>query len=91
MLRKCELVGISRESVYRRIIERDWEKKDLRLCRLIDEEYTRRPFYDSRRMVVCLGRLGHVVDRKRVQRLMRTMKLAEMVDEFPRYHGRKSR
>ena len=44
----------------------------------MDEEYTRRPFYGSRRMVVYLGRLGHIVNRKRVQRLMRTMGLAGM-------------
>jgi len=64
--------------VYRRIIEREQDEEDLLLCRLIDEEYTRRPFYGSRRMVVCLSRLGHIVNRKRVQRLMRTMGLAGM-------------
>jgi putative transposase len=62
--------------VYRRTIERKQGEEDLLLCRLIDEEYTRRPFYGSRRMVVCLRRLGHIVNRKRVQRLMRTMGLA---------------
>lgn len=48
------------------------------LCRLIDEEYTSRPFYGSRRMVVFLRGLGHVVNRKHVQRLMRKMGLAGM-------------
>jgi putative transposase len=76
--RQCELAGVSRASVYRRPIEHEQDEEDLLLCRLIDEEYTRRPFYGSRRMVVCLGRLGHVVNRKRVQRLMRTMGLAGM-------------
>ena len=78
LLRQCELAGVSRASVYRRTIEREQDEEDLLLCRLIDEEYTRRPFYGSRRMVVYLGRLGHVVNRKRVQRLMRTMGLAGM-------------
>ena len=78
MSRQCELADVSRASVYRRIIEREQDEEDLLLCRLIDEEYTRRPFYGSRRMVVCLGRLGHIVNRKRVQRLMRTMGLAGM-------------
>jgi len=50
----------------------------LLLCRLIDEEYTNRPFYGSRRMVVFLRGAGHVVNRKRVQRLMRSMGLAGM-------------
>ena len=71
MSRQCELAGVSRASVYRRTIEREQDEEDLLLCRLMDEEYTRRPFYGSRRMVVYLGRLGHVVNRKRVQRLMR--------------------
>jgi putative transposase len=41
-------------------------ESDLLLCRLIDEEYTSRPFYGSRRMAVFLRTLGHVVKRKRV-------------------------
>ena len=43
--------------------------------RLIDEEYTRRPFYGSRKMRDYLCRLGYGVNRKRVQRLMRLMGL----------------
>lgn len=78
MSRQCELADVSRASVYRRTIEREQDEEDLLLCRLIDEEYTRRPFYGSRRMVVCLSRLGHIVNRKRVQRLMRMMGLAGM-------------
>jgi putative transposase len=51
---------------------------DLFLCRLIDEEYTRHPFYGSRRMRVFLGGKGYETNRKRVQRLMRVMGLAGM-------------
>ena len=40
---------------------------------LIDEEYTRHPFYGSRKMVIFLGTEGYAVNRKRVQRLMRLM------------------
>src|SRR3546814_19791011 len=46
--------------------------------RLIDEEYTRHPFYGSRRMGVFLRHGGCRVNRKRVQRLMRVMGLAGM-------------
>ena len=49
------------------------------LMGLIDREYTRRPFFGSRKMVPILGRLGYSVNRKRVQRLMRLMGLAAMV------------
>lgn len=41
--------------------------------RLIDEQYLRTPFFGSRKMVVQLARQGYVVNRKRVQRLMRLM------------------
>ena len=43
--------------------------------RLIDEQYTRTPFYGSRKMVIYLGQQGYPVNRKRVQRLMRQMGL----------------
>ena len=42
---------------------------------LIDRQYTARPFYGSRRMVVWLGQQGEDVNRKRVRRLMRVMGL----------------
>lgn len=78
LVRQCELAGVSRASVYRRTIEREQDEEDRLLCRLIDEEYTRRPFYGSRRIAVYLRRQGHTVNRKRVQRLMRVMGLAGM-------------
>jgi len=75
-VRQCELVGVCRSTVYasRKRIEAD--ETDLLFCRLIDEEYTLHPFYGSRRMTVFLRRQGHQVNRKRVQRLMRSMGLA---------------
>ena len=52
--------------------------------RLIDEQYLETPFYGSRRMAEHLVRAGHAVNRKRIQRLMRTMGLEGL---FP---GRKT-
>ena len=43
--------------------------------RLIDEQYLRTPFYGWPRMMAYLRQLGHVVNHKRVQRLMHTMGL----------------
>lgn len=82
LTRQCDLAGVPRASVYRwmdaaRRQARETED-DLTLRTLIDEEYTSRPFYGSRRMVVFLRTAGHVVNRKRVQRLMRSMGLAGM-------------
>ncbi|WP_169738268.1 IS3 family transposase, partial [Ectothiorhodospira haloalkaliphila] len=73
MRRQCQLLDISRSSVYYR--PKPAQDSDLELMRLIDEEYLRRPFYGSRRMRAYLNRLGHPVNRKRVQRLMRQMGL----------------
>lgn len=42
---------------------------------MIDEEYTRHPFYGSRRMKAWLTRKGYDVNRKRVARLMRKIGL----------------
>jgi putative transposase len=54
------------------------DESDLLFSRMIDEEYTRHPFYGSRKMVVFLKAAGHNVNRKRVQGLMRTMGLVGM-------------
>jgi putative transposase len=45
---------------------------------LIDEEFTRHPFYGSLKMGVFLKVQGQTVNRKRVQRLMRQIGLAGM-------------
>ena len=73
MRRQCELLGLSRSSLYHQPAGETSE--DLRLMRLIDEQYTARPFYGSRRMTVWLTEQGEGVNRKRVQRLMRLMGL----------------
>ncbi len=41
--------------------------------RLIDEEYTRHPFYGTRRLTAWLRRNGYMVNHKRVSRLMQAM------------------
>ena len=43
--------------------------------RLLDEQYLHTPFYGSRQMMWWLRRQGYVINRKRVQRLMRQMGL----------------
>ena len=44
--------------------------------RLIDEQYTKTPFYGVPRLTAWLRSQGHVVNRKRVARLMQKMGLA---------------
>jgi putative transposase len=76
--RQCALAGVARSWVYA-LHDRDAVSEgDVTLLRLIDAEYTRRPFYGSRRMVVYLREQEHAVNRKHVQRLMRVLGLAGM-------------
>jgi putative transposase len=69
--RQCELLGLSRSGLYYEPLGEGEE--NLRLMRLLDEQYTRAPFYGSRRMVAWLGTQGFEVNRKRVSRLMTVM------------------
>jgi putative transposase len=78
VVQQCALAGVSRATVYAQQKPGPVDESDLLLSRLIDEEFTRHPFYGSRKMVVFLKTAGHIVNRKRVQRLMRRIGLAGM-------------
>ena len=71
--RQCALLGLPRSSYYHR--RQPPPPADLRLMRVIDETYLAYPFFGSRQMTRWLRRQGEVVNRKRVQRLMRQMGL----------------
>ena len=51
--RQCELLGLSRSSLYYEPAAETAE--NLKLMRLIDEQYTAHPFYGSRRMAKWLA------------------------------------
>ena len=70
---QCRLLRVARSSLYWRpaAVSED----DLRLMRRIDELYLAAPFYGTRRMVAVLRRDGEAVNRKRVRRLMRIMRI----------------
>jgi putative transposase len=69
--RQCELLGVNRSGLYYEALGENAE--NLALMRLLDEQYTRAPFYGSRKMVEWLDAQGFVVNRKRVSRLMALM------------------
>jgi putative transposase len=71
--RQCQLLGLSRAALYYRPVE--VSSYELELMALIDRQYLRTPFYGSRRMTAWLQTQGHMVNRKRVQRLMGLMGL----------------
>ena len=69
--RQCELLGVNRASLYYQ--PGGESEENLRLMRLLDEQYTRTPFYGSRRMTAWLREQGYTVNRKRLARLMQLM------------------
>ena len=71
--RQCELLGLSRSSYYYES-QRD-DSYNLMIMNLIDEQFTRTPFYGVPRMTAWLNVQGQAVNPKRVRRLMRLMGL----------------
>jgi putative transposase len=71
--RQCELLGLSRASYYYES-NRDDSYNEL-LMNLIDEQFTKTPFYGVPRITESLIKKGHHVNRKRIRRLMRKMGL----------------
>jgi len=71
--RQCDLLGLSRSSLY--YVLKGISEEDLKLMRLLDEQYIRTPFYGYRRMTRWLDSLGYPVNKKKVLRLMRVMGL----------------
>jgi len=70
---QCRLLAVSRSAIYRKPAEVSEEDRTIMV--LIDRHYLTRPYYGSRRMAAWLATQGHLVNRKRVQRLMRLMGL----------------
>jgi len=66
--RQCELVGLNRSTFY--YTPATESEDNLQLMRLLDEQYRRTPFYGWPRMTAYLRRQGHLVNHKRVQRLL---------------------
>ena len=79
--RQCRLVSIARSSFY--YDGRGESPLNLRLMRLIDEQFLETPFFGSRQMKRWLYRQGYTVSRKRVRRLMRLLGL-QAVFQRPR-------
>jgi putative transposase len=76
MRRQCELLGVSRSSLYYQPVGQDPE--ELALMRRMDEIHLEHPFFGSRMMREILKAEGQTVNRKRIQRLMRLMGLESL-------------
>lgn len=71
--RQCDLLGLPRSSYYYEPASESQE--NLRLMRLIDEQYMRHPTFGRRKMTDWLRLQGYGVNPKRIRRLMRIMGL----------------
>ena len=81
MRRQCELLGVSRSSLYYEPTGQDTE--ELAVMRRMDEIHLEYPFFGSRKLTMMLKSEGQSINLKRVQRLMRLMGL-ESVAPKPR-------
>jgi putative transposase len=79
--RQCEILSISRSSLYYR--PKGESEENLALMRRIDELFLKHPFYGSRQMARQLRREGLIVGRHRVRRCMRLMGL-QAIYQAPR-------
>jgi putative transposase len=76
--KQCALASVNRSTVYLPSIVSFPAAAELQLLELIDKEYTRHPFYGSRKIMHYLRKQGYKINRKRVQRLMKMLGLAGM-------------
>jgi putative transposase len=71
--RQCDLLDLNRSSFYYQPAGET--ELNLKLMRLIDEQYTKTPFYGWLKLTAYLQKLGYPINHKRVQRLMQVMGL----------------
>lgn len=69
--RQCELLAVARSSYYYQCTGES--ELNLKLMRIIDEQYMKTPFYGVPRMTRILRKMDYPVSRKRVARLMHLM------------------
>jgi putative transposase len=81
VVRQCQLLGLARSSHYYQ--PRGESERNLHLLRLLDEQYTRTPFYGVPKMTEWLRAQGEVVNEKRVRRLLRQLGLEAV---YPKPH-----
>ena len=71
--RQCDLLGLARATYYYQPAGES--ELNLRLMRLLDEQYLKTPFYGWPKLTAWLRQQGYAVNHKRVQRLLHVMGL----------------
>ena len=73
--RQCEILGVTRSRFYYKA--RPEDPRNIELMKLVDEIYTKSPFYGSRKIARKITRSsGVATNRKRIARLMEIMGIA---------------
>ena len=70
---QTQILGLNRSSLYYKPI--GISSYNILLMNLLDEQYTKTPFYGVEKMTIFLNEIGHHVNVKRVRRLLRKMGL----------------
>jgi putative transposase len=73
IVKQCNILGISRSGYY--YSPRPESPENLRIMRMMDEQYLKTPFYGTRRMHAHINYQGYSVNIKRIRRLLRLMGL----------------
>lgn len=78
---QCQLLGVPRSTLY--YPPGEWKASEVAIMHVMDEQYTRTPYYGVERMTAWLHRQGISIGHNRVRRLLRQMGL-EAVYPKPR-------
>ena len=73
IVKQCDLLGISRSGYY--YSPRPESPENLKIMRMMDEQYLKTPFYGARRMHAHIKYQGYLVNIKRIRRLLHLMGL----------------
>ena len=73
--RQADLLSVNRTSLYRPSKEHRESEENVKLMHLIDQIFLEHSYFGYRRMAAFLRDQGHLVNRKRVRRLMQLMGL----------------
>ncbi len=75
VVRKCNLLDINRSTLYYKSVEQLPDKEELEIKKQMDKLHLKYPFMGSRSLRAQLKLKGYMVNRKRVQRLMKEMNI----------------
>ena len=73
IVKQCNILGISRSGYY--YSPRPESPENLKIMRMMDEQYLKTPFYGTRRMHAHINYQGYSVNIKRIRRLLHLMGL----------------